>query len=82
MDSDTFKGGWHQFKGELKKQWGKLTDDDLMEADGNYEKFMGIVQKRYGDAKNDVRDWTDDWYSRREQDEIRRREATTSRNQM
>ena len=82
MDSDTFKGGWHQFKGELKKQWGKLTDDDLMEADGNYEKFMGIVQKRYGDAKDDVRDWTDDWYSRREQDEIRRREATTSRNQM
>jgi uncharacterized protein YjbJ (UPF0337 family) len=82
MDSNTFKGGWHQFKGELKKQWGKLTDDDLMEADGNYEKFMGIVQKRYGDAKDEVRDWTDDWYSRREQDELRRREATTSRNQM
>ena len=82
MDSNIFKGGWHQFKGELKKKWGQFTDDDLTEAEGNYEKFMGVVQKRYGSTKDEVRDWTDDWYSRYEQDEIRRREATTSRNQM
>jgi uncharacterized protein YjbJ (UPF0337 family) len=81
MDSNTFKGGWHQFKGELKQKWGRLTDNDLMEAEGDYEKFMGIVQKRYGDAKDQVRDWTDDWYSRHEQDEIRRRQATTSPHQ-
>jgi hypothetical protein len=52
-----------------------------MEAEGDYEKFMGVVQKRYGNAKDQVRDWTDDWYSRHEQDEIRRRQATTSPHQ-
>ena len=29
MDANKFKGSWHQFKGELKKKWGQLTDDDL-----------------------------------------------------
>jgi uncharacterized protein YjbJ (UPF0337 family) len=82
MDKNQFKGGWHQFKGELKKKWGQLTDDDLLEAEGDYEKFLGVVQKRYGDKKEEVRRWADEWYSEREQEEIRQRQATTSRNQV
>jgi uncharacterized protein YjbJ (UPF0337 family) len=82
MNSDQFKGGWKQFKGELKQKWGKLTDDDLLEAEGGYDKFLGVLQKRYGEKKDDVKKWADEWYSRREQDEIARRNATTSRNQM
>jgi hypothetical protein len=39
------------------------------------------VQKRYGDRTHEVQQWADDWYSEREQDEIRRRHATVSRNQ-
>jgi uncharacterized protein YjbJ (UPF0337 family) len=81
MDSNQFKGSWHQFKGELKKKWGDLTDDDLLEAEGNYEKFLGVLQKRYGDRKEEVKRWADDWYSEQEQEEIRRRQATTSRHQ-
>jgi uncharacterized protein YjbJ (UPF0337 family) len=23
------KGNWKQFRGEVQKQWGKLTNDDL-----------------------------------------------------
>ena len=34
MNTDQFKGKWVQFKGEVKKQWGKLTDDDLMQGEG------------------------------------------------
>ena len=81
MDANKFKGSWHQFKGELKKKWGALTDDDLLECEGIYEKFLGVLQKRYGDKKDEVQQWADDWYSEREQEEIRRRQATTSRNQ-
>ena len=39
MNRDQFKGGWQQFKGELKKKWGQLTDNDLVEAEGDYEQF-------------------------------------------
>lgn len=66
MNSDQFKGKWTQFKGEVKQQWGQLTDDDLMEIEGNYEKFRGKVQERYGDKKADVERWADDWYRRQE----------------
>jgi len=82
MNRDQFKGGWQQFKGELKKKWGQLTDNDLVEAEGDYEKFLGIVQKRYGDKKEELIRWTQDWYSKREQEEIVARQATTSRNQI
>jgi uncharacterized protein YjbJ (UPF0337 family) len=81
MDDTRFKGSWHEFKGELKRKWGQLTDDDLLEAEGNYEKFLGVVQKRYGEKKDEVERWADDWYSRREQEEIRRKHDTISRNQ-
>jgi uncharacterized protein YjbJ (UPF0337 family) len=82
MDKNRFKGGWHEFKGELKRKWGQLTDDDLLEAEGNYEKFLGVVQKRYGDKRDEVTQWADQWYSAHEQEEIRRKQATTSKNQV
>ena len=46
MNADHFKGKWNQFKGELKKQWGKITDDDLTRVEGDYDKFKGLMQER------------------------------------
>ena len=63
MNTDQFKGKWVQFKGAVKEKWGKLTDDDLMQVEGNYDKFIGRVQERYGDKKEDVVRWADDWYA-------------------
>jgi len=45
---DRLKGKWLQFKGEVKKQWGKLIDDNLRQIEGNYEKVIGMLQQRYG----------------------------------
>jgi uncharacterized protein YjbJ (UPF0337 family) len=63
MNRDQFKGAWTQFKGELKKQWGKLTDDDLMQIEGDYDKFTGTIQQRYGDSKEEVNKWADKWFT-------------------
>ena len=54
MNSDVFKGKWHQLKGEVKSQWGKLTDDDLDRVEGDAEKLIGRVQERYGYARYDA----------------------------
>jgi uncharacterized protein YjbJ (UPF0337 family) len=67
MNSDQFKGKWVQFKGEVKKQWGKLTDDDLKQVEGDYDKFVGRIQERYGDKKEEVMRWADDWYNKQGQ---------------
>jgi uncharacterized protein YjbJ (UPF0337 family) len=66
MNADQFKGKWLQFKGELKRQWGKFTDDDLQQIEGSYDRFIGKVQERYGygDAKREVMKWTDAWHQK------------------
>jgi uncharacterized protein YjbJ (UPF0337 family) len=79
MNKDQFKGSWQQLKGEIKQQWGKFTDNDLVEAEGDYEKFLGIVQKRYGDQRQEVERWVNDWHER---NEARARFERESRNQM
>jgi uncharacterized protein YjbJ (UPF0337 family) len=63
MNREQFKGQWNQLKGELKKQWGKFTDDDLLQIEGDYDKFVGKVQERYGEKKDEVSRWADQWLS-------------------
>ena len=46
MNANQLKGKWMRFKGELKQQYGKFTDDALRQIGGNYEKFIGKVQER------------------------------------
>jgi uncharacterized protein YjbJ (UPF0337 family) len=51
MNSDTLQGKWKQLRGNLKSTFGKLTDDDLMQAEGNVDKMLGALQERYGYTK-------------------------------
>ena len=61
MNWDRIEGQWKQFKGAIKQQWGKLTDDDLTFIAGKRDQLVGRVQERYGvahdDADRQVRDW-------------------------
>lgn len=54
MADDVLKGVWKQMKGNVKKQWGKLTDDDLMEIDGNKDILLGKLQERYGYSRREA----------------------------
>lgn len=47
MNKSDFKGKWSQFKGEAKRKWGKLTDDDLDVIDGDRDKLVGKLQERH-----------------------------------
>lgn len=51
MNWDQVKGKWKQFKGDAKRRWGKLTDDDLDVVAGNRDKLAGRIQERYGYEK-------------------------------
>jgi uncharacterized protein YjbJ (UPF0337 family) len=54
MNKDTLAGEWKQLKGSVKKQWGKLTDDDLSTVEGNRDQLLGKIQERYGLAKDEA----------------------------
>ena len=64
MDENILKGKWHQLKGEIKSQWGKLTDDDLDRAEGDAEKLIGRVQERYGYQRDQAKREVDDFIRR------------------
>ena len=66
VNKDQFQGKWKRFKGDLKKKWGKFTDDDLLVIEGNYDKFQGKVQERYGESKEEIQQWTDEWFEKNE----------------
>jgi len=48
MNPEIFRGRWNQLKGEVRSRWGKLTDDDLTQIQGEAEKMIGKLQERYG----------------------------------
>jgi uncharacterized protein YjbJ (UPF0337 family) len=54
INSDVLKGKWQQLKGEARIQWGRLTDDDLDQIQGNIEKLAGKLQERYGYAREEA----------------------------
>jgi len=56
MDKDILKGKLKQLKGEFKKQWGKLTDDELDMVEGDRDKFLGVLQEKYGYSKDQARE--------------------------
>jgi uncharacterized protein YjbJ (UPF0337 family) len=64
MNADVLKGQWHQLKGAVKSQWGKLTDDDLDKASGDSEKLIGQIQERYGYARDRAKREVDDFFAR------------------
>ena len=51
MNKDVLEGKWKEIRGDVKKWWGKITDDDLDQINGNMDKLAGILQQRYGYAK-------------------------------
>lgn len=54
MNWDQIQGNWKQFTGKVKEKWGKLTDDDLTTVAGKRDQLSGILQKRYGYAKEEA----------------------------
>ncbi|GKS58014.1 hypothetical protein YTPLAS18_15410 [Nitrospira sp.] len=63
-NDDQLKGQWKQFKGEIKKKWAEFTDDDLLYVEGKKDKLEGKIQERYGDRRDEVKEWVDEWFER------------------
>ena len=72
MNWDSIQGNWKQMTGKAKEQWGKLTDDDMEVIAGRRDQLAGMIQERYGIAKDaaekQIAEWevkaTDSWFSK------------------
>ena len=49
-----WEGRWDQLKGQVKRTWGDLTDDDLDVAEGNYDELIGRIKERTGESAEEI----------------------------
>jgi uncharacterized protein YjbJ (UPF0337 family) len=81
MNWDQIEGNWAQFKGKVREQWGRLTDDDIDIINGKREQLVGRVQEAYGcmreEAEKQVREFEKN--ADRLFDKTRSRQATATR---
>jgi len=54
MNWEIAQGNWKQFKGKVKSQWGKLTDDHLDVIAGRRDQLVGRIQEAYGITKDEA----------------------------
>lgn len=64
MAWDEIKGAWKELRGNVREQWGKLTDDDVEQIRGERDQLVGRVQQRYGRARNDAEREVAEWEQR------------------
>ena len=55
MNEEILEGKWKQIKGAVQKEWGELTDNDMDIAKGELTRLEGVIEEKYGHAKDDIR---------------------------
>ena len=63
MNKMQMKGNWNIAKGKLKKKWANLTDDDLRFEEGRDDELIGRIQKRTGQAREEIETALEDAWS-------------------
>jgi len=61
MDWNRVEGNWKQVKGKVKEKWGKLTDDEIDQIQGDAEILMGKLQKSYGYSREQAERELERW---------------------
>ncbi len=58
---DILMGKWKQLRGRVREQWGKLTDSQIDQIGGNYDRLVGLLQENYGYTRQMAMEETDRW---------------------
>jgi uncharacterized protein YjbJ (UPF0337 family) len=56
MNRNIMEGNWKQLRGHIKEWWGTITDDELDQIDGQYDRFVGKLQEKYGYTQEEAED--------------------------
>jgi uncharacterized protein YjbJ (UPF0337 family) len=61
---DEIAGRWTRFSRDVKKKWGGLTDDEVMQVNGRRDILAGRIQEKYGVAVEEANRQIDAWASK------------------
>jgi uncharacterized protein YjbJ (UPF0337 family) len=54
VNANQLKGDWRLIKGKAAVRWGKLTDNDLAVIAGKRDQLLGVLQRLYGKAQEQI----------------------------
>jgi ElaB/YqjD/DUF883 family membrane-anchored ribosome-binding protein len=57
INQQTLLGNWNEIKGELRKHWAQLSNDELQSFQGNVDELVGLIQRKTGEARSAVEDY-------------------------
>ncbi len=49
-----WEGRWDQLVGRAKKLWGDLSDDPILESEGDYQTLVGWIKEKTGESKEEI----------------------------
>ncbi len=58
---DVLMGKWKQMRGRVREQWGKLTDSQIDQIAGNYDRLVGTLQENYGYTREKAMEEANRW---------------------
>jgi len=50
------EGRWQQARGRIRQTWGSLTDDELDSARGSWDRLVGVIKEKTGEAADAIDD--------------------------
>lgn len=71
VNQQTINGSWNEIKGRVHERWGNISDNDLQATKGSMEKLVGLIQRKTGQAKEDIQKFLDEVTSNPQGDAIR-----------
>jgi len=60
VNTQVLQGQWNQVRGQLKKKWGQLTEDDLKFTNGNMDQLISRIEHKTGEAREAVESFRDE----------------------
>jgi uncharacterized protein YjbJ (UPF0337 family) len=57
---ERISGNWHRIVGDVKKNFGQITNDDLSRVEGNVEQLVGMIQTKTGRSREQIEQFLDD----------------------
>ena len=69
MNWDQVSDRWPDFKQDIRGQWGRLSEREIYKVAGRFDRFLVLIQQKYGLAKNEAHKEINNWlcdYDKRE----------------
>jgi uncharacterized protein YjbJ (UPF0337 family) len=54
MNQQVLSGKWQEIKGEMRKTWADLTNDEVEKTRGNFDSLVGLFKQKYGYKKDEA----------------------------